>query len=250
VSGASRAAVCAFATGLLGCAGLLDLEPATHDPRMLRATIGPGADRIEREVGRDPVVLDLVAGQGRPDYLWAPAVHELVLLYLAADRAVHLAGPPRERRLVQTLEPIPDAWLDLVAPEDRNEVLARRADFAGRAGAGRPGWCESAEAPRPMSGSCLRDPSVAALVEEIREKVMDAWRAPHSAHGGERVIVRFRVAGSGALRERCALGATSPRAAQAALEAFDAAFPVPPLGSDVGCAADASMLARFEIETD
>jgi hypothetical protein len=230
-----------------GCA--LPLPPPA-DPRWLRATIGPGAERLEGELERERAVLDAVAGQGRPDYVWAPTPHDLVLVYLAADRALRFAGPPGARRLADVFEPIPDEWLDPLASADREEVRGRRIDFAARAKAPPAGWCARADAPPPASRACQREPAVQALLAEVRRKVLDAWQAPRPDHGGERTIVRFRIGSAGELLERCVLGATSPTAAEAVLAAFDAALPVPPLRGSATCAAGASLLALLELATD
>jgi hypothetical protein len=248
---AARAVAAALLLGLalLACAELVGPPPLPPDPRMLRALIGPGTERMKDELIRNRAVLAAIEGHGWPDYVWAPAPDELVLLYLAGDEALHFAGDSGQRRLVETRAPISDEWLDLTAPDDRDEVRARRTDLRARALAARPGWCRSADEP-VLGGSCRRDPEAARLLVEIRRKVMAAWRSPAPEHGGERVIVRFRIAPSGALAERCAIGATSPTAAATALAAFDAAFPIEPLAGGAACLAEAPVLVRLEVATD
>ena len=233
---------------LLACAEVLGPEPPPPDPRMLRATIGPGVDRLVYELERDRAVLDaFVANGGRPDYVWAPLPSELVLLFLAADRGVHLRGPVGMRKLVETRAPIPDDWLALVAADDRAEVLARRVRGPHRTD--RSDWCDETVEPPPPA-ACLLDAEAAARWAALRRRVDDAWRPPPVDHGGERVIVRFRVSGDGTLAERCVIGATSPSAARSALAALDAAFPVPALAGGAACLASAPVSVRFEIETN
>lgn len=231
------------------CAGLANLDGPPPDPGMLRATIGPGADRLLLEVGRERAVQGSVAANGWPDYVWAPTRHMLVLVFLAADRAAHFQGPSRARRLARVHEPIPDAWLERIAPDDAAEIRARRVDLRARAQARPAGWCPSLEEPA-LPASCRGEAAARALKEEIRQKVLSRWSLPPIAYGGERVIVRFRIAAEGALAERCVLGATSPTAAQTALAAFDAAFPVPALRGGAACLAGAPVVFRFEVSTD
>ena len=230
----------------LACAEMLGPEPPPPDPRMLRATIGPGVERLLYELESDRAVLDAFSANGRPDYVWAPIPSELVLLFLAADRGVDLRGPVGERRLVETRAPIPDDWLAMIAADDRAEVLARR--LRGPHRGDRTGWCEESVEPAPPE-ACLQDPDAAARWSLLRRRVLDAWRPPPVEHGGERVIVRFRVGGDGELAERCVVGATSPSAAKSALAALDAAFPVPALAGGAACLARAPVSVRFEIET-
>jgi len=216
---------------------------------MLRATIGPGAERLVYELERDRSVIDVFAGNGVPDYVWAPSPGQLVLLFLAADKGVELAGPIGARRAIRAASPIPEEWLDLTAPDDRDEVRARRLTRGAASLIARPGWCAVAVEPSPLA-ECLRHPAASTRWAELRRRVDGQWRLPPIEHGGERVIVRFRIDPSGALADRCVFGATSPAAAQTVLEAFDAAFPVAPLTGDAACLAAPLLEARFEIETN
>jgi len=222
-------------------------QPPPPDPRMLRATIGPGTERMIYELQRDRAVIDAFSANGIPDYIWAPVPSELILLFLAADRGVHLHGPVGSRSVVETRSPIPDDWLSMIAADDRTEVQARRVRGPHRDD--RAGWCtETAEPPPPEA--CLLDPDAAARWSSLRRRVLQAWRPPPVEHGGERVIVRFRVGSDGSLAERCVLGATSPSAAKTALAALDAVFPVQALAGGAACLARAPVSVRFEIETN
>jgi len=224
-------------------------EPPPADPRMLRGTIGPGAARLVYELELDRSVIDAFAANGQPDYVWAPSPSQLVLLFLSADKAVELTGPVGARRPVRAVSPIPDDWLDMTAPDDRDEVRARRLPGGAKARSARPGWCAVAGEPSPLAG-CLQNATASARWRELRRRVDVRWHPPSVDHGGERVIVRFRIDPSGALADRCVFGATSPAAAQTVLEAFDAAFPVAPLTGDAACLAAPLLEARFEIETN
>src|SRR6516164_2004445 len=73
--------VCVFA-----CVELTGPEAPPPDPRMLRGTIGPGAERLVYELERDRSVIDAFAANGPPDYVWAPSPSQLVLLFLSADK--------------------------------------------------------------------------------------------------------------------------------------------------------------------
>jgi hypothetical protein len=209
--------------------------------------IGPGLERLAYETSLDRTVIDVLWHEGTPDYVWAPSDNDLFLLFLAADRAVHLQGPTGARRVVETRSPIPDDWLSLLAPEDRDEVRARRADLAGRARLRRPGWCDEDASPPPAPAACMNDPQAAALLAEIRRRVMEAWHAPDPVHGGERVLVRFALDGHGALAGRCTLGATSPSAALTVLAAFDAAFPVEAPRGGAACLVGAPVVVRLDV---
>ena len=242
-------ALLALAAALVACAELAGPQPPPPDPRMLRSTIGPGVERLAYELERDRAVLDAFAANGQPDYVWAPVPSELVLLFLAADRGVHLRGAVGARRAAEVRAPIPDEWLEMISPDDRDEVRARRIAGAGRPRAERSGWCaDPAEPPPPEV--CLRDPEAATRWSALRRRVLEAWRPPPIEHGGERVIVRFRVDPAGALAERCVLGATSPSAARTALAALDTAFPVPAFAGGATCLAGKPFAVRFEIATN
>ena len=119
-----------------------------------------------------------------------------------------------------------------------------------RVQAARPGWCEVVPDAPPPTPVCLHEPAVEALLAEIRRKTLASWQIGPPEHGGERVILRFRVAASGELVEGCTLGATSPLAARTALEALETALPVPALGPGSACLAGAPVVWRFEIATD
>jgi hypothetical protein len=146
--------------------------------------------------------------------------------------------------------PIPDAWLDLAAAEDREEVRARRLDLVGRAHVRPPGWCDEDSGGPPPARACLGEPAVRERLAEIRRRTLVAWQAPAPEHGGERVVLRFRLAASGELEEGCALGATSPAAAASALSALGAALPVAPLDGAAACLAGVSLVWRFELATE
>jgi hypothetical protein len=216
---------------------------------MLRATIGPGYERFEREILRDRQVLRAYGGNGLPDYLYAPRPDEMHFLYLAADRALDFRRGPNGWSEPTRREPIPDALLWLVDEDDREEVLARRVDVSAHLAAQRPGWCrDPAEA--PGAGACLQSPAVANALDTIRATVLQVWDPPPILHGGDRVIVRFRVEPDGALGEHCVLGATNPKVALSALDAFAAAFPIAPPMGKAACLIGLPLSVRFEIETD
>lgn len=133
-----RAVALALALGLAvaaggGCASFRHgFSQARVEGQVLRATAGPGAERLEIESDFDPSVRTYVADRGLPDYIHVVSSRQVQLVYLERDEiAVFQREGFDPTSRVSVRSPIPEAIVARLPLRERARLETLRRVGAG-----------------------------------------------------------------------------------------------------------------------
>ena len=124
---------------LVGCAGWKHGWNYTkYVGQMLPASIGLGAERLEKEVNYNPIIRGFVQSRRTPDYIYVVSNYKTQLIYIEEDLLVTFTAGFSAKNTRKTEEPIPNAMLALVSRSDQHRVFSTRSRHYPKPSEGTP----------------------------------------------------------------------------------------------------------------
>lgn len=160
-----------------------------YEGQLLSASGGPGAERLRMEAAYDATIDTYTRDRGTPDYIYVEGSDRVYLVYLDEDRVASFDRGFTPQSSLSILPRVPDELLPFLPRDDRERLLAARAERGDLAepapdgeGDGQRQEVEAADAAEPSVsvGSCF-----AAGPDG---KIVTAY---HVVSDAEKMVVKF-----------------------------------------------------------